>query len=98
MPLSSGTTAPTVSGWVSAAERGFELSGLHCEPEHVDGRNFGGAGNWDGEVSEWTFELQLLRDIAPSDSRRTTIVTGAPERARQAPIRPPTPPAPRIAC
>src|SRR4029077_18461332 len=33
-----------------------------------------------------------------SASGRTTIVTGAPFFARQAPISPPTPPGPRIAC
>src|SRR5580765_9124519 len=32
------------------------------------------------------------------ESGRTTTVTESPKRASEAPIRPPTPPAPRIAC
>src|SRR4051794_34123530 len=52
-----------------------------------------------GTVKFWNaLSKRILSGYEASASGLTIIVTAAPLRARQAPIRPPTPPAPRIAC
>ena len=39
----------------------FQLRGFHRNPEHVGGRNLGGARNRHAEVSERAFETKLFR-------------------------------------
>jgi hypothetical protein len=50
------------------------------------------------EGAERAFEMHCARGDCASSSRRTTSVTESPRCARQAPIVPPTPPAPGTAC
>ncbi len=78
-------------------QRRLQLRSLHRNPKHIDGRHFGREPNIHCEIAEGAVEMKLL-GILPKASRLTTSVTESPACARQAPIRPPTPPAPRIAC
>src|ERR1700722_9024679 len=97
MPLSSGTIAPTDSGLVNAARAGtnsvaFTVIQSTSTGGTVEARATGTL-KLPNALSSWS-----CSGYRASDSGLTTRVTGAPDRARHAPIRPPIPPAPRIAC
>src|SRR5580692_10819622 len=97
MPFSSGTIARTASGFFSATS-----AGSNCVAFTVI-QSTSTAGT---SAATETFTVKFPKGLSrcsclgycPSVSRRTTSVTESPARARQAPISPPTPPAPRIAC
>src|SRR6267142_246269 len=97
MPLSNGTIAPAVSAagidrsalsnWVAFTVIQSTSTGGTCEVRSM------GTLKLPNGLSSCSW-----RGYCSRASGRTTIVTGAPVFARQAPIRPPTPPGPRIAC
>src|SRR5450432_1082738 len=97
IPLSRGTMAWTDLGLAIAANADSSSVAFTV----IQSTSTGGASAAT-ETSTSTLPNALssrsFRGYCASDSRLTISVTGAPDRARQAPIRPPMPPAPRIAC
>src|SRR5271157_51639 len=97
VPFSSGTIAFTNSGLVSAAR-----AKSSCVAFTVIQSTSAGGTSATRETGTLKFPNALSRRSCSgywaSEPGLTTSVTEAPDRARHAPIRPPTPPAPRIAC
>src|ERR1700733_9202069 len=97
MPLSKGTIARTASGFLRAASAGSNCVAFTVIQSTSTGGTSAVTKTSTVNLPKGLSRLSCLGYCA-SASRRTTSVTESPACARQEPISPPTPPAPRIAC
>src|SRR5580704_6289122 len=97
MPLSKGTIARTASGFLRATSAGSNCVAFTVIQSASTGGTSAATKTFAAKLPKGLSKLSCLGYCA-SASRRTTSVTESPACARQEPISPPTPPAPRIAC